>query len=1125
MQVAIPLYIETIRASLGNATLHQVRPLFFQAPVRADEELSRAQQRLIGDLQQQLVRLGRELRHDLLMAWNFGPPIEQHRLDLLIDLRRRTARGRFFFAVFESLGRKLAFCPSIPTLWFEITRGQTIGYRAAQSLTHHFRKLEQDAEHESDVRPEDFCLNGTAWVTTVDLDIDVAQSFKGPENKLMAILGGADVTNGADELRKCGRCLNWLYPSGLSPALLRDREVSELGHRLTSADRRPVLLLGRRMSGKTAIVHEYVSRRTAKRSSPYSSSRNVWLMSPQRLVSGMSFVGQWESRLLAILKEANKRNHILYFDDLPGLLQAGKSRDSSLNMAQVMRPYLERREVRVLAEITPESWRVLREQDRGLTDLFDVLPVDETDTETTARVVLAARRSLEQEFRCRFALDALPAVLEIERRYSTDAAFPGKAVAFLKELALIGRGGEVNRNLVWDEFHRRSGLSSQFLDPRHQLQRAEIHDALAGEVIGQSEPVAAVADILSIAKARMNDMGRPMGSLLFIGPTGVGKTQLAKAAAQFLFGDASRLLRFDLNEFLDRGSAARLVGTFERPDGLLTGAVRRQPFAVILFDEIEKGHPEVFDLLLQVLGEGRLSDGLGRTISFSNAVIIMTSNLGVRENLQRVGFGADAPTGDHVWQKAVQQFFRPEFFNRIDRIVPFQRLDRAAVEKVATIALNEILKRDGLARRKCLLSIEQPALDLAIDRGYSPELGARALKRCLEQLLVMPASRQLAAMSPNSLTRLHLYPSANGIAINVQSLQNAAAISACVAQVEKMAPEQAQRSLDQFLVRIEAALTEFQPTGPISAGAVDERQHAYFQLQERCRRLRHLSAVLNGLSQTSAQIGRHAAIPSGTFRHARKIVPRRRDAPQSFFADLAREEADTESLHESLRELFDQADPSLESDERLRSILHEAAMAETELQSLRANSPTRIGVAMIALGLHATGSAVTFADWWRILFQPSRPDDLDLGIDCRTVEVSVVSRPTAVLLELSGIAAHKFAASESGLHLHYAADGQMRLHHLIPFALGHEESVSEAWVRLAEARSAWLERLGCGEADLAQDPWNWGTVNRLYESSGLTLDFRTGEMIEGTPNVAAMRRFVLGALPVPAEFAVPKEAE
>src|SRR5262249_52557966 len=285
--------------------------------------------------------------------------------------------------------------------------------------------------------------------------------------------------------------------------------------------RRPVLLAGPRMAGKTAVVHECVFRRVAHRKQVHVQQQNVWLVSPQRLISGMSYVGQWEGRLLAILKHARKRDHVLYFDDLVGLFLAGISASSSLNAATVLKPYLERRDVRVLGEITTEGLRVLQERDRGFADLFHIIPVREPSDADTLRILVDQQRRLEGKHTCDFGLDVLPAVIDVQRRYDRTAAFPGKAAAVLTRLAVRATtdtqstpkaGGTdplrdrplVSRDDVLADFAARSGLSLAFLDPKLRLDRDEVKKQLQEQVIGQTEAVEALADLVSVAKARLN---------------------------------------------------------------------------------------------------------------------------------------------------------------------------------------------------------------------------------------------------------------------------------------------------------------------------------------------------------------------------------------------------------------------------------------------------------------------------------------------------------------------------------------------------------------------------------------------------------------------------------------------
>jgi ATP-dependent Clp protease ATP-binding subunit ClpC len=292
--------------------------------------------------------------------------------------------------------------------------------------------------------------------------------------------------------------------------------------------------------GKTNLIHEVVFQRADARRDSQKYKDRVWLLSPQRLVSGMSYVGQWENRLLAILKDVRKHEHVLYFDDILGLYRAGVSANSTLCMANVLKPYVERREVQVIGEMTPEAWRVFKEQDRGFADMFHVLKIDEPSEAELAPILLGVARNLEERHNVRFALDVHPTAIELTRRYRCDAAMPGKAAQLLGQLAVKFAGGEITRDMTVAEFHAKSGLGLSFLDRRTKLDRTTILDALARAGDRPAGGLGGNGRRRVPCKARLNDPGRPLGSLLFLGPTGVGKTQCAKALARYLFGDSAR---------------------------------------------------------------------------------------------------------------------------------------------------------------------------------------------------------------------------------------------------------------------------------------------------------------------------------------------------------------------------------------------------------------------------------------------------------------------------------------------------------------------------------------------------------------------------------------------------------
>jgi ATP-dependent Clp protease ATP-binding subunit ClpA len=1122
MKLSIPVYI---RQHEGRYT---VAPLFFSRPRPRDEKLERAMHLLAHELREKLHLLGKELRHEPLAAWSFCPPLDYHRLDLKIELRKRVAKGRFLFVVFASLGRRVAFTPSLPEVWFELNRGEELSLRAAEVLTAHFRAREKEEDADF-ITPESLALEGTAWISTLDLDIYPAQTILDPDEARRAAIGCGGVADGGVELFRVGRCLDQLYPDDLDRVLLREREVEELTHLLRSHDQRPVLILGPRLAGKTTLLHEYVWRTVSQRTEPYKIHNNVWLLSPQRLISGMSYVGQWENRLLAILQEARRRDHILYFDDFLGLYYAGQTSQSSLSVANILKPYIERREVRLVTEMTPEAFRVLRERDRGFADLFHVLPVKEPPERDTLRILIAVNRQLEGQHRCRFTLDVLPAVIDLQRRYVRHLSFPGKAATFLRRLAVKYRGAQVTRDAVLAEFQAQSGLALSFLDTRSKLERQDVLDALGQQIIGQGDALGAAADVISIAKARLNDPERPLASFLFLGPTGVGKTQCAKAVAHYLFGDGAaggrlegdRLLRFDMNEFIDPGSAARLAGTFDQPEGLLTSAVRRQPFAVILLDEIEKAHPEVFDLLLQVLGEGRLTDALGRTVDFSNTIIILTSNLGVRESHQGLGFQA---TGHDpgVFTRAAEKFFRPEFFNRLDRLVPFHRLGRQEVSRIASLLLQDVFQREGLVRRKCVLRIEPQALERVVDRGFDPVLGARALKRAIERQLTQPVAARLAAGIPETLTVISVYPAGEEITVHVHGLTEVQPVPA--ANPDLRHPEDILHRLHAALRRIEAQFAPLRPPGEITSRSLAGEHVTYFLMQEQVRALRQgLREAADALEDAR---GPAQAVPSlPVRRQVRSLHSPGRWEPGPW-SNIMREMAAVEDIHQYLEELSDRAVPSGDSlQHHLLWLVRRAALLQVLADATGQSGGDRVLLYVWTANTSAarwvknlagryTGPGFTpppggylqtlahdyedYSEWWRLEVSP--------------LEGALADSGRALLVQ--GLAATALTRGEEGTHLFCP------LHDSLAPVQVHVWPVPDGVEPLAvlnerlQSRKVWQEQLATDASSVEDDPLRLQPVVRIYNEGGSTIDLRTG-LVERTQGTSV---FVLAALPLPQEL-------
>ena len=526
-----------------------------------------------------------------------------------------------------------------------------------------------------------------------------------------------------------------------------DEVVARLAEAFTGATTKSVLLVGKSGAGKTAAVQELVRQR-----SKFNLAHTTFCAtSGARLIAGMSGYGKWQERCEKLWREAAKQKAILPVGNLIEMMEVGKSEYNSQGIMGFLRPYIARGVLLVIAECTPEQLPIIERSDPHLLEAFHRIEVEEpslTQGRTILRKVANAARLKQQPV---IADDALARLDELHRRYATYSAYPGRPLRFLKNL-LKDREEALTVSDVTAAFSRETGLPLFLLEESVRMDFPATHDWFSTRVIGQTDAVDLVVDLLATVKAGLVRPRKPIASLLFIGPTGTGKTEMAKSLAEFLFQDRHRLVRFDMSEYSDPRALQRLLGGVGGTEGLLTSKVREQPFAVVLLDEIEKAHPQFFDLLLQVLGEGRLTDAGGRVADFCNAVVIMTSNLGAQSYQRGIQGFTEAVATDESQRrqrasqhflKEVRAFVRPELFNRIDRVVPFAPLSQDTVQRIAARELEKLKQRDGLKYRGVNVTLEAGVAAYLARQGYDARYGARPLKRTIERELLAPLAAQL----------------------------------------------------------------------------------------------------------------------------------------------------------------------------------------------------------------------------------------------------------------------------------------------------------------------------------------------------------------------------------------------
>jgi len=620
-------------------------------------------------------------------------------------------------------------------------------------------------------------------------------------------------------LDQYGRDLTALAKDGkIDPVIGREDEIEQTIEVLSRRAKNNPVLIGEAGVGKTAIVEGIAERIFAEDVPQTLAGKRVVQLELSGVVAGTRYRGDFEERMRSIINEIREHGDelIIFIDEMHTLVGAGGSTEGGMDAGNMVKPALARGELHVIGATTLDEYRKNIEKDAALARRFQPILVPEPTVDDTIAILRGLRDRYEAFHQVRYAEEALVAAAELADRYISDRFLPDKAIDLIDQAGarvrlrtktprtdvrdLERQAEELQRDkdqaVANEQYEQASRLRDELSEVREQIKYltsdetavpevtvndiAEVVSRATGvpvqqvtreekdrllhleqrlhdRVIGQDEAVAAVAEAVRRSRAGLGDPQRPVGSFLFLGPTGVGKTELARALTEALFGEESRMIRLDMSEFTERHTVSRLVGAppgyvgYEEA-GQLTEAVRRRPYSVILLDEIEKAHADVFNILLQILDDGRLTDGQGRTVDFKNTVIIMTSNLGSDLITRRgtvLGFAggssAAADGQEGAWRdqllRRLRESFRPEFLNRIDEIIVFRQLGQEELRQVTQLLLEETRRR--LHAQNVIVTFTPAAVDWIADRGFQPEFGARPMRRTIQREVDNQLSRML----------------------------------------------------------------------------------------------------------------------------------------------------------------------------------------------------------------------------------------------------------------------------------------------------------------------------------------------------------------------------------------------
>ena len=541
--------------------------------------------------------------------------------------------------------------------------------------------------------------------------------------------------------------------SQLEPMIGREHEVQEMITVLAKRFKSNVLMVGDPGVGKTAIVEGLAQEMAANRVPEFLHNHELWSLEVGSLLAGSKYRGEFEEKFKIVMAALEtKKNCVLFIDEAHTMRGAGSSGQSTLDMANMIKPAITKGVLKVIASTTWEEYYESFEKDRALMRRFYRLSIDEPTSEVTEQILIGLSPRLEKFHNVEITTEAITTAVDLAQRYITDRKNPDKSIdlidaACARERVKDAGTVEITSALIQEQLSRVSGVPVDKLRSESSEKVVGLESNIKSLLYGQDSAVDSVLERVYISFAGIAKTGRPIASFLFLGPTGTGKTELAKLLSANL---DMKLLRYDMSEYQERHTVSSLIGAppgyvgFEDGNvggGKLISDLNKSPFSILLFDEIEKAHPDVVNIMLQLLDEGRITSSNGKTVDCKNTIVIMTSNLGARDNENNnIGFSTDLERSGEE-DKAMREFFRPELRNRIDRICKFNKLDTLAVKKIVVKFIDEL--RASLAGHNIRVNLSEAAVDYLAAQGYDSKMGARPLSRKIDELIRVPLSKKI----------------------------------------------------------------------------------------------------------------------------------------------------------------------------------------------------------------------------------------------------------------------------------------------------------------------------------------------------------------------------------------------